>query len=113
MIKEYGIYTSEINNTISIIVATSSTLILGFDLNVSDFTKLENKLINEILKEHFQTMIKYHKLFIIKLKETPDIFKNYGYLGEIEQDPKFRKNIKDFVRTLIQVNGHVDNIKNY
>jgi len=77
--KQFGIYTND--TMLTIFVKVTGDSIIGVFFDIYDFPELSNHVINEKL---FADMnIEFEQVFEANMKDHPNQFKDYGYLGQI------------------------------
>jgi len=96
--KEFGIYVDD--NFISVVVDVNDEYVVGVDYPIDDFQEFKqqaitNSNINEWLRVHYD-LIEDEQIYEINLKIRPDVFKNSGYVGQINSE-LFQKCLKEFI----------------
>jgi len=84
MYKEFGIYTSEYKDSVSIIVELTEEQVVNLDIPMSvAFKKLTNETVKDWLYAHLYSL---DDAFIttVDLNIHPEFFKDYGYLGQVD-----------------------------
>jgi len=96
--KEFGIYVDDTN--ISVLAEVNEELILGIDYPLNKYYQsyeiLSNERINNWLLWNWDN-IGVEQIFDVDLYKHPDVFKDYGYLGHVNNET-IKKNIKESVK---------------
>jgi len=80
--KLFGIYSNE--KYLSVILDKNKDLILVVNFEFSNFKEISNQCINDFLAfNNFK--LSDRPFYIENIKMNPKLFKNYGYLGQINE----------------------------
>lgn len=93
--KLFGIYTESEDGYLSILTHISKDSIMGIDFLLSEFDEITNKGINNWFSINYNNF-KNGEVFHVDTDEIPDVFKNFGYLGQIN-DSVVQQNLKKYV----------------
>lgn len=102
MIKEYGIYVSEEREIVSIIIPENKILTTIIDIPFSFFNNYKcftNIGVYNSLTLNYKC-ITYDQIFSCKSSLLPNILKNYGYLGQLEDNLNFKNTLRKHIEYL-------------